>query len=96
MANVDSLCNHFVSYLAVLWPGDKEEPVGVRLVSPVLLRGSRENSLTCVAGDLNNFPGLPFTPPDTEVLDGRELGPSAVAIPSSVAASQYALNGTAV
>jgi hypothetical protein len=62
-----------------------------------------------VVGVFNDFPGVLFTQPDIEVLDGRELGPSdvlgclhhhaikggAIAIPGSDAASQDAINGTA-
>jgi hypothetical protein len=57
-----------------------QEPVGVSLDVPVLLsmRKQREQSMACVVGVYTNFPGLPFTPPDIEVLDGSELGPSDV------------------
>ena len=57
---------------------DIEELVGVSLDVPVPLAvESRENSLW-VVGVFNDFPGIPFTPPDIEVLDCRELGPSDV------------------
>jgi hypothetical protein len=56
--------------------------------------GSKEKSLWFGWLESNNFPGLHFTPPDIEVLDGRELA-IAVAIPSSDATSQDALNGAA-
>ena len=38
----------------------------------------REQSMAWVVGVFNDFPGLPFKPPDIEVLDGRELSPSTV------------------
>ena len=55
-----------------------QEPVGARSGTPLPLavRKQREQSMACVAGVFNNFPSLPFTPPDIEVLDGRELGPN--------------------
>ena len=34
--------------------------------------------MTRVAGVLGNVLGLPLTPPGTELLDGRKLGPSDV------------------
>ena len=37
--------------------------------------GSRENSLTGVAGVFGNFYGRPLTPPGIEFLDGRKLCP---------------------
>jgi hypothetical protein len=50
-------------------------PVGVRLDVPVPLAVQKqsEQSMAWVAGFFHDFPGLPFTPPDTEALDGREL-----------------------
>ena len=57
-----------------------QEPVGVRLDAPVSLamQKQRKQSMVWVVGVFNSFLGLPFTPPDTEGLDGRELGPSDV------------------
>ena len=57
-----------------------QEPVGVRNYSLVLLTMwmEREQSMAWVAEAFNDFPGLPFTPSDIEVLCGRELGPSDV------------------
>jgi hypothetical protein len=54
-----------------------QEPVGVRLDAPVPLsvQMHREQSMAWVAGVFNYFTGLPFTPPDIEFLDGRELSP---------------------
>ena len=53
-------------------------PVGVNVVAPVALavRKQRKQSMAWVAGVFNDFPGLLFTPPDIEVLDGTELVPS--------------------
>ena len=50
-------------------------PVGVR---PLTVWKQREQSMVCVAGVLHDFPSLPFTPPDIEVLNGSELSPSDV------------------
>ena len=60
-----------------MWIEAVQEPVGVRLDAPVavVVRKQREKSVTWVAGGFNDFPGLPFTPPDIDVLDVRELGP---------------------
>ena len=54
------------------------EPVGLRADAPESCagRGQREQSMAWVAGVFGNFSGL--TPPDIEVLNGRELGPSDV------------------
>jgi hypothetical protein len=43
-----------------------QELVGARLVAPVPLtvRKQREQSMAWVGGVFNNFPGLPFTPPE--------------------------------
>ena len=49
-----------------------QEPVGARLDPPVPLAVRKQREV------LNNFPGLPTTLPDIEVLDGWELGPSDV------------------
>jgi hypothetical protein len=54
-----------------------QEPVGVRLdalVPPAVLK-QREQCMAWVAGVFKYFPVLPFTPPDIEFLDGRELDP---------------------
>ena len=52
--------------------------LGVRLASlvPLAMRKQREQSMAWVAGVSKDFPGLPFTPPDTEILEGWELGPT--------------------
>ena len=52
-------------------------PVGSRLGASVQLAvwEQREQSMSWMAGVFNNFPGLPFTLPDIEVLEGRDLGP---------------------
>jgi hypothetical protein len=59
-----------------------QEPVGVRLDALVPLAVRRTERTVYNLGWLesNDFPGLSFTPPDVEVLDGRELGPSDVVL----------------
>ena len=52
-----------------------QEPDGVRLdaLVPPAMGKQREQSMAWVVGVFNDFLGLPFTPPDIEVLDVREL-----------------------
>ena len=60
--------------------GAVQGPVGVRPEAPVLLamRKQREQFIAWVVGVFNDFPGLSFTLPDIEGLNGKELCPSDV------------------
>jgi hypothetical protein len=57
-----------------------QEPVDVRLDAPLAVQKQGEQSMAWVVGVFNDFPDLPFTPPDTEILEGWEIDPSAVLV----------------